>query len=169
MLFEMVSIGTPPSVLGFKSAIISTSKRDATNIGMIKVWDTYPFGVDPMWHGTRSELQFLNSLKMKMSILLGVSQMNLGIILSYFNAKFFRNDLNICSFRDSSGVNRPLESILKIVCLGLEQDSMRNSWEVTWSPSVESFRTFACSVYAQYTRLPFDNAQRRLGKRGVVS
>ncbi|KAI7750630.1 hypothetical protein M8C21_031385 [Ambrosia artemisiifolia] len=62
---------------------------------MIKVRDTYPFGVDPMWHGTRSELPFLNSLKMKMSILLGVAQMNLGIILSYFNAKFFRNDLNI--------------------------------------------------------------------------
>ncbi|KVH98441.1 ATPase, V0 complex, subunit 116kDa [Cynara cardunculus var. scolymus] len=69
--------------------------RDATTIGMIKVRSTYPFGVDPMWHGTRSELPFLNSLKMKMSILLGVAQMNLGIILSYYNAKFFRNDLNI--------------------------------------------------------------------------
>ncbi|XP_024972641.1 V-type proton ATPase subunit a3-like [Cynara cardunculus var. scolymus] len=71
------------------------SCRDATTIGMIKVRSTYPFGVDPMWHGTRSELPFLNSLKMKMSILLGVAQMNLGIILSYYNAKFFRNDLNI--------------------------------------------------------------------------
>lgn len=30
------------------------------------------------WHGTRSELPFLNSLKMKMSTLLGVAQMNLG-------------------------------------------------------------------------------------------
>lgn len=56
---------------------------------------TYPFGVDPKWHGTRSELPFLNSLKMKMSILLGVAQMNLGIILSYFNAKYFENDINI--------------------------------------------------------------------------
>lgn len=72
-----------------------SSCRDATTIGMIKVRNTYPFGVDPMWHGTRSELPFLNSLKMKMSILLGVAQMNLGIILSYYNAKFFRNDLNI--------------------------------------------------------------------------
>ncbi|KAI3684916.1 hypothetical protein L6452_34145 [Arctium lappa] len=71
------------------------SCRDATTIGMIKVRNTYPFGVDPMWHGTRSELPFLNSLKMKMSILLGVAQMNLGIILSYYNAKFFRNDINV--------------------------------------------------------------------------
>ncbi|GMH16269.1 hypothetical protein Nepgr_018110 [Nepenthes gracilis] len=71
------------------------SCRDASTVGMIKVGDTYPFGVDPVWHGSRSELPFLNSLKMKMSILLGVSQMNLGIILSYFNANFFGESLNI--------------------------------------------------------------------------
>lgn len=71
------------------------SCRDATTIGLMKVRDTYPFGVDPEWHGTRSELPFLNSLKMKMSILLGVAQMNLGIILSYLNAKFFKDNLNI--------------------------------------------------------------------------
>lgn len=69
--------------------------RDATTIGSIKVRDTYPFGVDPIWHGTRSELPFLNSLKMKMSILIGVAQMNLGIILSFVNALYFRNSLNI--------------------------------------------------------------------------
>ncbi|KAI4342396.1 hypothetical protein MLD38_027032 [Melastoma candidum] len=71
------------------------SCSDATTAGLIKVGETYPFGLDPVWHGTRSELPFLNSLKMKMSILLGVAQMNLGIILSYFNAKFFRNIINI--------------------------------------------------------------------------
>ncbi|WOG82338.1 hypothetical protein DCAR_0101501 [Daucus carota subsp. sativus] len=75
------------------------SCRDATSVGLIKVHDTYPFGVDPVWHGTRSELPFLNSLKMKMSILLGVAQMNLGIVMSFFNAKFFRNGINIwCQF-----------------------------------------------------------------------
>jgi len=68
---------------------------DSTTIGLIKVGPTYPFGVDPVWHGSRSELPFLNSMKMKMSILLGVSQMNLGIILSYFNAIYFKNSLNI--------------------------------------------------------------------------
>nr|CAD1843569.1 unnamed protein product [Ananas comosus var. bracteatus] len=71
------------------------SCSDATTVGLIKVRRTYPFGVDPEWHGSRSELPFLNSLKMKMSILIGVAQMNLGIILSYFNATFFRNGLNI--------------------------------------------------------------------------
>ncbi|GAV70191.1 V_ATPase_I domain-containing protein [Cephalotus follicularis] len=71
------------------------SCRDATTVGLIKVRATYPFGVDLKWHGSRSELPFLNSLKMKMSILLGVSQMNLGTILSYYNAKSFGNYLNI--------------------------------------------------------------------------
>ncbi|CAN0906493.1 V-type proton ATPase subunit a3 [Linum grandiflorum] len=71
------------------------SCRDAYTAGLVKVRPTYPFGVDPKWHGTRSELPFLNSLKMKMSILLGVAQMNLGIMLSYFNAKFFANNLNV--------------------------------------------------------------------------
>jgi hypothetical protein len=69
--------------------------RDATTVGLIKARPTYPFGVDPVWHGSRSELPFLNSLKMKMSILIGVTQMNLGIILSYFNAAYFRNSLNV--------------------------------------------------------------------------
>ncbi|KAL5975043.1 V-type proton ATPase subunit a2 [Asimina triloba] len=68
---------------------------DAATAGLIKVRRPYPFGVDPTWHGSRTELPFLNSLKMKMSILLGVAQMNLGIVLSYFNAKFFGNNVNI--------------------------------------------------------------------------
>ncbi|KAL4581312.1 hypothetical protein LXL04_017523 [Taraxacum kok-saghyz] len=68
---------------------------EATTIGLIKVGDTYPFGVDPVWHGSRSELPFLNSLKMKMSILLGVAQMNLGIVLSFFNALYFNNSVNV--------------------------------------------------------------------------
>ncbi|KAF5176208.1 V-type proton atpase subunit a isoform [Thalictrum thalictroides] len=71
------------------------SCKDSTTMGLIKVRRTYPFGVDPEWHGSRSELPFLNSLKMKMSILLGVAQMNLGIVLSFCNAKFFANSVNV--------------------------------------------------------------------------
>ncbi|KAE9600619.1 hypothetical protein Lal_00046350 [Lupinus albus] len=72
-----------------------SSCRDAHTIGLVKYKDPYPFGVDPSWRGSRSELAFLNSLKMKMSILFGVVHMNLGIMLSYFNARFFGSSLDI--------------------------------------------------------------------------
>ncbi|XP_023511938.1 V-type proton ATPase subunit a1-like [Cucurbita pepo subsp. pepo] len=68
---------------------------DVHTVGLVKYRDAYPFGVDPSWRGSRSELPFLNSLKMKLSILLGIAQMNLGIILSYFNARFTGSSLDI--------------------------------------------------------------------------
>lgn len=75
---------------------------NAHTVGLVKYRDPYPFGVDPSWRGSRSELPFLNSLKMKMSILLGIAQMNLGIILSYFNARFTGSSLDIRSLLSSS-------------------------------------------------------------------
>ncbi len=50
----------------------------------------YAFGVDPAWKGSVNELTYYNSLKMKLSILMGVSQMTLGIVLSLLNAIHFR-------------------------------------------------------------------------------
>ena len=66
------------------------SCRDAYTTGLIKVREAYPFGVDLVWHGSRTELPFLNSLKMKLSILIGVTQMNLGIIMRLQRCAFRR-------------------------------------------------------------------------------
>merc|ERR1712224_813294 len=44
----------------------------------------YVFGMDPAWHGTKTELTFVNSVKMKMSIILGITQMTLGIVCSLY-------------------------------------------------------------------------------------
>ena len=55
----------------------------------------YPFGVDSYWHTATNSLYFYNSLKMKMSVLMGVTQMCLGIVLSAGNAIYFRKPYNL--------------------------------------------------------------------------
>ena len=51
----------------------------------------YTFGVDPKWYGTDNELTYFNSMKMKLSVILGVSQMLMGTMLKMVNAIHFRS------------------------------------------------------------------------------
>ena len=51
----------------------------------------YPFGIDPKWYIADNELAFLNSLKMKFSVIFGVIHMIFGIILKGVNDFHFGN------------------------------------------------------------------------------
>jgi V-type H+-transporting ATPase subunit a len=50
----------------------------------------YPFGIDPIWYRAEQTISILNSFKMKLSVILGVSQMILGILMKGLNAIYFK-------------------------------------------------------------------------------
>lgn len=45
----------------------------------------YPFGIDPLWNHASNNLNFTNAVKMKLSIVMAIFHMNLGICLSGVN------------------------------------------------------------------------------------
>ncbi|XP_067862342.1 V-type proton ATPase 116 kDa subunit a 2-like [Heptranchias perlo] len=55
----------------------------------------YPFGIDPVWNLANNRLSFLNSFKMKMSVILGITHMTFGVVLGVFNHLHFKKQCNI--------------------------------------------------------------------------
>ncbi|XP_053084767.1 V-type proton ATPase 116 kDa subunit a isoform X2 [Pangasianodon hypophthalmus] len=55
----------------------------------------YPFGIDPIWNLASNRLTFLNSYKMKMSVILGIVHMSFGVVLGVFNHLHFRRKFNL--------------------------------------------------------------------------
>lgn len=56
---------------------------------------TYWAGMDPTWYQASNEVAFQNSFKMKLSIIVGVIHMTLGICLKIVNTVFFRNYVDL--------------------------------------------------------------------------
>ncbi|KAI5168573.1 V-type H+-transporting ATPase subunit a [Pancytospora epiphaga] len=60
-----------------------------------KTGRTYPFGIDPIWHHADNKTVFINSVKMKLSLILGFVHMSLGSLISIWNAIYFKDKLTL--------------------------------------------------------------------------
>jgi len=75
---------------GAKATLLGTYGDPAT---------VYRFGVDPAWKISNNELLFYNSMKMKMSVILGIIQMIFGVCLKGVNAFYFKQYVDLyCEF-----------------------------------------------------------------------
>jgi V-type H+-transporting ATPase subunit a len=78
--------------LGIFGTCYSTSKDGHTAQKLDRC--VYPFGIDPKWYVASNELTFMNSLKMKLSVVLGVIHMSGGIIIKGMNAVYFKSSMD---------------------------------------------------------------------------
>jgi len=76
----------------------------------------YPFGLDPAWHGAQNELLFVNSLKMKLSVLIGVSQMLLGVGLRFANTLYHKNVVDFLFFLNDKYLEN--DKVFWFLCVG---------------------------------------------------
>jgi V-type H+-transporting ATPase subunit a len=77
--------------LGIFGSCYKNVKKNGKIVANRKNNCVYPIGLDPKWYSAVNELSFLNSFKMKMSVIIGVLQMILGLLLKGLNGIFFRD------------------------------------------------------------------------------
>ncbi|CAG9331985.1 unnamed protein product [Blepharisma stoltei] len=70
------------------------SKWQKNSSGEYEQDSAYPFGLDPIWSKADNELSFLNSFKMKISIIFGVLHMTIGIMYKGLNSIAFKKRID---------------------------------------------------------------------------
>ncbi|XP_034942941.1 V-type proton ATPase 116 kDa subunit a isoform X2 [Chelonus insularis] len=78
---------------------IHTNKSISLNPGPDYLQYPYPIGMDPVWQLTENKIIFLNSYKMKISIIFGIIHMLFGVLVGLKNHLYFKKRQNIiCEF-----------------------------------------------------------------------
>ena len=90
--FAAVPLYLGPSCVDKERGIAGERNRTDPNC-------VYGAGFDPIWGASVNDLQYINSFKMKFSVIVGVAQMLIGVVLKGLNALHFRSYIDfVCEF-----------------------------------------------------------------------
>ena len=111
---------------------------------------TYQFGLDPVWFISTNELMFINSLKMKLSVILGVSHMVLGIFLKGINSIFEFN------FVEMIFIFLP-QIVLMLILFGYMDFLIFMKWGMNFEGKenvAPDIKSFLMSIFLKFGKLP---------------
>ena len=110
---------------------------------------SYKFGLDPVWYLTSNELAFVNSLKMKISVIFGVFQMVIGIILKGFNAIHERE------FSEFIFIFFP-QLIMMLVMFGYMDFLIFVKWNTTYECNffAPDIKSYLMNIFLKFGELP---------------
>lgn len=92
---KSMNIFGPAWKLNYNTSTLMTNKFLQLNPGLDNSRDPYPFGLDPTWQLADNKIIFLNSFKMKLSIIFGVVHMIFGVCMGVVNMVHFRHKISI--------------------------------------------------------------------------
>ncbi|KAG7211783.1 hypothetical protein KM043_011017 [Ampulex compressa] len=87
--------------ISYNESTVHTNKELQLNPSDITQYMQYPYpiGMDPVWQLAENKIIFLNSYKMKISIIFGVLHMLFGVVVGLWNHLYFKKKINIiCEF-----------------------------------------------------------------------
>ena len=109
----------------------SCYQNGKTEVTIRKPDCTYPFGLDPKWYVAQNELAFINSLKMKLSVILGIFQMTMGICLKGLNNIYFIQTLEfVFEFIP--------QMIFMVILFGYMILMIFLKWSIDWSGNLDN-------------------------------
>lgn len=80
--------------LNFVSTCFDTFLPDGETLQRSDPSCVHPTSIDPIWYASANELQFINSFKMKISVILGVAHMLVGVAVKGLNTIYFKSSVD---------------------------------------------------------------------------